>query len=182
MHSVFHALRARNRPRRSDGAPERPPGRADRVSTPRDGPSEGNAPSGTTGPGRPAGTTPFKSRPGWRRVLGAIRYSAAGFAHAVRFEAAFRQELFACLILLPVAFLAPVDPLRRWLLIASLGGVLVVELLNSAIEATIDRISLDHHELSGRAKDLCSAAVMLSLMLAVGTWVVILAPWVRSMF
>jgi diacylglycerol kinase (ATP) len=99
-----------------------------------------------------------------------VRYSVQGFKAAIREEAAFRQELLLILILLPVAFWIGQTPLQIVLLEVSLVCVLVVELLNSAIEAVADAISLETNPLLGRAKDLGSAAVMLSLMLAAGIW------------
>jgi diacylglycerol kinase (ATP) len=120
--------------------------------------------------------SPFKSRGGLARLGGALRYSLAGLRAAVRHEAAFRQELALGLPLLAVAaWLAP----GRWQLLVLVGSVVavwVVELLNSALEALADAQSTEHHPLLGRAKDLGSAAVMLSLLLAVLTWAVVLWP------
>ena len=110
---------------------------------------------------------------GLRRVLRASVYSAQGLKHAWRFEAAFRQEFVVTLILAPVALWLGSSPLERLLLIGSCVLVLMVELLNSAIEAAIDRVGDEHHELSGRAKDMGSAAVLLSLILTTATWVTI---------
>lgn len=118
----------------------------------------------------------FKSRGGLRRILNAARYSWAGLRAAVRHEAAFRQELALGLPMIVAAlFLAP----GRWAALAMIASVLfvwIVELLNSAVEALADALSVEHHPLLGRAKDLGSAAVMLSLMLAVATWTVALWP------
>jgi diacylglycerol kinase (ATP) len=118
----------------------------------------------------------FKSRGGLRRVFNAARYSWAGLRAAVRHEAAFRQELALGLPMIVAAlFLAP----GRWAALAMIASVLlvwIVELLNSAIEALADAQSTEHHPLLGRAKDLGSAAVMLSLMLAVATWTIALWP------
>lgn len=118
----------------------------------------------------------FKSRGGLRRILNAARYSWAGLQAAVRHEAAFRQELALGVPMIVVAlFVAP----GRWAalaMIASVIAVFVVELLNSAIEALADAVSIEHRPLLGRAKDLGSAAVMLSLMLAAMTWTVALWP------
>jgi diacylglycerol kinase (ATP) len=99
---------------------------------------------------------------------------------AWRDEAAFRQELAACALLVPLALWLPVSPLERVMLIGSLGLVLVVELLNSAIEAVVDRIGIEHHALAKKAKDLGSAAVMLSLLLATTTWALLLWPLLRA--
>lgn len=115
-------------------------------------------------------SSPFKSKGGVGRLRNAVRYSVQGFKAAIREEAAFRQELLLILILLPVAFWIGQTPLQIVLLEVSLVCVLVVELLNSAIEAVADAISLETNPLLGRAKDLGSAAVMLSLMLAAGIW------------
>lgn len=118
----------------------------------------------------------FKSRGGLRRILAATRYSAAGLRAAVRHEAAFRQELW---IGLPMVLAAPFLAPSRWAALAMIASVLlvwIVELLNSAVEAVADAVSTEHHPLLGRAKDLGSAAVMLSLMLAVATWTVALWP------
>jgi diacylglycerol kinase (ATP) len=114
---------------------------------------------------------------GIRRILHASRYSAQGFGHAWRHEAAFRQEFVLCLMLLPLALWLGRTGIEELLLIGSCLLVLIVELLNSAIEAIVDRIGPEHHELSGRAKDMGSAAVFLSLLVLGLTWVVI--AWTR---
>ena len=124
--------------------------------------------------------SPFKSRGGPTRLLGAFRYSFAGLRSAFRAEAAFRQELALCAVAVPLALWLPVTPLERLLMIGSLALVLVVELLNSAIEALVDRIGLERNPLSRRAKDLGSAAVMLTLMLAGATWLTLLWPLIRT--
>jgi len=118
--------------------------------------------------------SPFKSKGGLSRVLNAARYSAQGLSAALRHEAAFRQELFLALILTPAAFWVGQSSMQRLVLIAALVFVLVVELLNSAIEAVADAVSLEENPLIGRAKDLGSAAVLLSLLLAAGLWLVML--------
>lgn len=118
----------------------------------------------------PSDATAFKSRGGLIRVWRAIRYSLAGLRAAVDHEAAFRQELLAALVLIPLALWLGHDALERVLLVASLLQVLIVEIVNSAVEAVVDRVSLDRHDLSKRAKDLGSAAVMLSIILAVWVW------------
>ena len=107
---------------------------------------------------------------GLSRVFRAAVYSAQGFAHAWRYEAAFRQELAITLLLVPVALWLGQNTVERVLLIACCLLVLIVELLNSAIEATVDRFGSEHNELSGRAKDLGSAAVLLSLLLVPLIW------------
>ncbi len=107
---------------------------------------------------------------GMRRILHATRYSAQGFVHAWRHEAAFRQELALTAVLLPLALWLGRSMIEVLLLIGTCLLVLIVELLNSAIEATVDRVGQEQHELSGRAKDLGSAAVFLSLLLVSVTW------------
>jgi diacylglycerol kinase (ATP) len=128
-------------------------------------------------PPSPAPVSAFKSRSGLRRLLQASAYSWAGLRAAWRHEAAFRQELALGLPLIALAWwLAP----GRWealALTASVLLVLVVELLNSALEALADAISLERHPLLGRAKDLGSAAVMLSLLLALLVWAVVFWPF-----
>ena len=118
----------------------------------------------------------FKSRGGLGRIAKAARYSWAGLSAAVRFEAAFRQELLVAVpLLLAAPFLAP----GRWqllVMVASVMAVLVVELLNSAVEALADAVTLERQPLLGRAKDLGSAAVMLSLLGVPFTWAVVLVP------
>lgn len=114
--------------------------------------------------GKPPGNT------GIRRILRAARFSAQGLQHAWRHEAAFRQEIVLTVIMIPLALWLGRNPFEQLLLIASCVLVLIVELLNSAVEAAIDRVSHEQHELSGRAKDLGSAAVLLSLLLVVATW------------
>ncbi len=107
---------------------------------------------------------------GLERIWRAFGYSLAGFRAAWRHEAAFRQELALSVVLLPVAFWLARNWLDLALLIGSCVLVLIVELLNSAIEALTDRVGIERHELSGRAKDLGSAAVLLSLVLMAGVW------------
>jgi diacylglycerol kinase (ATP) len=113
---------------------------------------------------------------GLKRIFNACLYSIAGFRACFRHEAAFRQELLALLILAPLGAWLGGNGTERALLIGSLLIVLIAELLNSAVEAVVDRIGEERHELSGRAKDLGSSAVMLSLLLVVVVWLCILAP------
>jgi len=110
---------------------------------------------------------------GLRRIWNAMFYSLRGVTAAWQHEAAFRQEATICIIMIPVAFLLGDTVVERVLLAGSCLLVLVTELLNSAIEATIDRIGSEHHELSGRAKDLGSAAVFFSLCAVILTWTLI---------
>ncbi|EGZ6887521.1 MULTISPECIES: diacylglycerol kinase [Gammaproteobacteria] len=111
---------------------------------------------------------------GWRRLLSAAHYSKQGFISSWRSEAAIRQEIVALCFLVPIAFIVEVSPVERALLILSLMLVLVVELLNTGIEAVVDRIGAEHHVLSGKAKDVGSAAVLTMLVLATMVWVIIL--------
>ena len=104
------------------------------------------------------------------RAWHAAKNSWRGLVFAFNEESAFRQELTLALVLSPIAIWAPVTGLDRALMFATLLLVLVVELLNSSVEAAIDRISFEHHDLSKRAKDLGSAAVLLALLLCVGVW------------
>ncbi len=110
---------------------------------------------------------------GITRVWKATIYSIQGLKAAWRHESAFRQELVIGLVLLPVSFWVA----KSWVEVAVLMGVcflvLIVELLNSAVEAVVDRVGHEHHDLAGQAKDMGSAAVMLSLIMAVGTWLLI---------
>jgi diacylglycerol kinase (ATP) len=119
--------------------------------------------------------SPYKGETGFRRVLNATRNSLAGLVEAVRHEDAFRQELILAAIFLPLAFWVGDTALERAMLIGTVLLVLIVELLNSAIEATVDRISFENHRLAKRAKDIGSAAVMLALFNAAVVWVLILA-------
>jgi diacylglycerol kinase (ATP) len=122
----------------------------------------------------------YKSTSGFKRIFSAIFNSLNGLRTAWRLEHAFRQELGVAVPGIVVALLMPISLLERLALIAVLILMLITELVNSAIEAVVDRISLDHHELSKNAKDLGSAAVMLSVLLAVLTWAAILgALWMR---
>jgi len=116
----------------------------------------------------------LKGQRGLRRVLLATGYSIDGLKAAWRHEDAFRQELILAAIMVPLALWLPLTLLERILLIAVVVLVLIVELLNTAIEAAIDRDSLEINPLGKRAKDYGSAAVMLSLLLAGGTWAAVL--------
>ena len=124
----------------------------------------------------PGAAHPFKGRRGLDRIIQATFNSLSGLADACRNESAFRQEILIALVLIPAACIVPVTPVERALLIASVLVVLIVELLNTSVEAAIDRISFDHHSLSKRAKDIGSAAVFVSLVLLVVVWVLIVAP------
>lgn len=112
----------------------------------------------------------YKGKTGWRRLRNALRYSLAGLRAAYRHEQAFRQEVLLAVLLVPLACLLGENGTARALMVACVVLVLIVELLNSAIEAVVDRVSLDHHPLAGRAKDIGSAAVLLSLINLVLVW------------
>lgn len=113
---------------------------------------------------------------GLRRLVNALGYSLSGLRLAWKDEAAFRQEVILAIILVPVAFMMPVGEIQRVLLVGSVMLVLVVEMINSAIEAVVDRVSLDIHPLAKKAKDMGSAAVLLALANAILIWIVILWP------
>jgi diacylglycerol kinase (ATP) len=118
--------------------------------------------------------SPYKGKVGLQRLWNALHYSAAGLKAAYACEDAFRQESWLAAILIGASFFLPVNGLEQALMIAAVFLVLVVELLNSAIEATVDRVSLESHRLSKRAKDIGSAAVLLALINVVAVWAVIL--------
>ena len=122
-------------------------------------------------------TNPFKNRTGLDRVIRAAGYSIAGLQAAYRGESAFRQECWLTVVLVPLAFWLGRSWIEVVLLVSAVLLVLIVELLNSGIEAAIDRVSFELHDLSKRAKDLASAAVFLSLMLCTGIWLT--ALWQR---
>lgn len=113
-------------------------------------------------------------RTGMIRLLYATYYSLKGLKAAWKHEAAFRQETLASAILISVTFFLPVSTLEHLMLIGCLVLVMIVELLNSAIESVVDRIGSDWHELSGRAKDIGSAAVFITLVFSIFTWTYIL--------
>lgn len=119
--------------------------------------------------------SPFKGKTGLRRLLNATRYSAEGLGAAFRHEDAFRQEVIAAVLLLPLALWLGNSGVERALMAFSVLLVLIVELLNSAVEATVDRISLENHALAKRAKDIGSAAVMVSLLNLLLVWALVLS-------
>ena len=116
----------------------------------------------------------YKGKTGLRRVINAFGYSIDGLGSAIRNEPAFRQELVLAAVLIPVALFVGASGVERAVMIASVLIVLIVELLNSAVEAAVDRVSLDDHLLAKRAKDMGSAAVLLALVNLVAVWVSIL--------
>ena len=119
--------------------------------------------------------SPFKGRTGLRRVLNALGYSMAGLRAAYTCEDAFRQEVWLAVLLIPTALLLPLGGIAKALMVGSVLLVLVVELLNSAIEAAVDRIGLEDHRLAKRAKDIGSAAVLMALCNVFSVWACVLA-------
>jgi diacylglycerol kinase (ATP) len=118
--------------------------------------------------------SPHKGKTGLQRLLNAAGYSLEGLAAAARYEDAFRQELILFAILAPLGLWLGHNGLERALLVGCLLLVLIVELLNSAVEAAVDRISFENHRLAKRAKDIGSAAVMLSIVNAALIWILVL--------
>lgn len=124
---------------------------------------------------------PHKGNKGLTRAWHAAKNSWCGVVYAFKEESAFRQELTLLIICTPIALFLNVSVLEKVALICSIMMVLVVELLNSSVEAAIDRISFEHHDLSKRAKDFGSAAVMLALLVAVLIWIAVCGPLVAKM-
>ena len=118
--------------------------------------------------------SPYKGKIGFKRILNAFHYSCSGIREAYRNENAFRQEVLLAAILLPLAFWVSSEAIERAMMISSVLLLLIVELLNSAIETVVDRISLDDHHLSKRAKDIGSAAVLVCIINLVVVWLVVL--------
>jgi len=118
---------------------------------------------------------PHKGATGIRRLINATRYSFEGFAAAARHEAAFRQELLLAAILLPLGLWLGENGVERALLVGPVFVVLAIELVNSAVEATVDRIGVERHPLSGIAKELGSAAVFIAFALLAVNWLLVLA-------
>ncbi len=114
--------------------------------------------------------SPFKGKTGLVRIWNAFNYSLAGLQAAFRLEDAFRQEVLLAVILIPIALLSGRSGPEKALLIASVLLLLIVELLNSAVEAVVDRVSLERHELAKRAKDIGSAAVLITLINLAAVW------------
>ena len=119
---------------------------------------------------KPQATSPFKGKTGLRRLINAAGYSLEGFKAAFKHEDAFRQEVFLAIILIPLAFYLGKSPIERALMVASVLLVLIVELLNSAIEAAVDHTSTEQHALAKQAKDIGSAAVFCALVILATTW------------
>ena len=124
--------------------------------------------------------SPYKGKTGLRRVWNALHYSIAGLKAAYTHEDAFRQEVWLAVFLIPAAFVVGQSWIETTLLAGSVALVVIVELLNSAVEATVDRVSFEWHDLAKRAKDYGSAAVLLSLILASAIWAAALWHFVRS--
>ena len=118
--------------------------------------------------------SPHKGKTGLRRVWNALHYSLAGLRAAFKHEDAFRQEVFLAAVLIPLALLLPASGMGHALMIAAVLLVMIVELLNSAIEATVDRVSIENHPLAKRAKDIGSAAVFVALLNVLIVWVLVL--------
>ena len=118
--------------------------------------------------------SPFKGKTGLARLISATRNSLEGLIAASRYENAFRQELLGAAVLVPLGLWLGANGVERALLAGTVLLVLIVELLNSAVEATVDRISFENHHLAKRAKDVGSAAVMLSITLAIVVWLLVL--------
>lgn len=118
--------------------------------------------------------SPFKGKTGLRRLMNAFGYSVDGFKAAFKHEDAFRQEVFFSIVLIPLALYLEHEALHRVLMIGSVFLVLIIELLNSAVEAVVDRVSVERHALAKRAKDIGSAAVFVALTNVVVTWGLIL--------
>ena len=116
----------------------------------------------------------YKGKTGFRRIWNALLYSLDGLAAAFRHEDAFRQEVLAAVVLVPIALAVPASGIGKAMMVASVLLVLIVELLNSAIEAVTDRVSLEDHVLARRAKDMGSAAVMVSLINVPVVWLLVL--------
>jgi diacylglycerol kinase (ATP) len=124
-------------------------------------------------------SSPFKGKTGLVRIWHAFFNSCAGLTDAFRHESAFRQEILLGALLIPAAFVLPVTPAERAMLVATVLLVLIVELLNTGVEVAIDRISFERHSLSKRAKDIGSAAVLVALLLLVLVWGIVLLPLAR---
>jgi diacylglycerol kinase (ATP) len=125
--------------------------------------------------------SPHKGQRGLQRLFNALFYSLSGLRLAFVHESAFRQEVALAAVLMPLACVVHVSPAERVLLLGSVLFVFVVELLNSSVEAAIDRISFDTHRLSKRAKDLGSAAVLVALVMLAITWgLIVIAPLVGT--
>jgi len=118
----------------------------------------------------------YKGKQGLTRLFNALGYSRDGLAAAWKNEAAFREEVLLAAVAIPLALFLAQTGVDRALLIGSILFILIVEILNSAVEAVVDKASPEHHELAKRAKDMGSAAVLLSLLNAAVVWACVLWP------
>lgn len=147
-------------------------------SLPPEGPPSGR-------PGRPCPPdmieSPHKGQRGLRRLVNALFYSLSGLRLAFHHESAFRQEIVLAAVLIPLALVIPAAPIDRVVLIGTVLLVIIVELLNSSVEAAVDRIGFDTHRLSKRAKDLGSAAVLIALLLLAITWALVGLPRIADL-
>lgn len=123
-----------------------------------------------------SGFEEFKGKQGLNRMINALGYSRDGLRAAWKNEAAFREEVLLAAIALPLALVLGRTGIERALLVGSILVVLIVEILNSAVEAVVDKASPERHELAKRAKDMGSAAVLLSLLNAAAVWACVLLP------
>jgi len=121
-----------------------------------------------------SGYSPFKGTTGIKRILNATGYSLAGFKAAFQNEAAFRQIILINIVLIPITFFLEVSPAEQALMIVVCLLAVIVELINSALEAVVDRVSLEHHPLSKNAKDMGSAAQFVAQAIIFFTWLIIL--------
>ncbi|WP_230970990.1 diacylglycerol kinase [Nitrogeniibacter aestuarii] len=118
----------------------------------------------------PPGESPYKGKTGLKRIWNAFKYSLDGLKAAFKHEDAFRQECLLAIVLIPIALFLSVPGPSKAMLIASVLLVLIVELMNSAVEAVVDRVSLERHRLAKRAKDIGSAAVLITLINLATVW------------
>lgn len=118
----------------------------------------------------------FNQTAGLTRIVRAFGYSMKGFRACFRYERAFREEVLVAALVVPLGIWLGADGAEKALLASSWLLVVMMELLNSAVEATVDRLGTEHHELSGRAKDISSAAVLLAIWVAILVWALILVP------
>lgn len=118
--------------------------------------------------------SPYKGKTGFKRIIDAAGYSLAGLKAAFQNEAAFRQIVWINIILIPITFFLDLSPVEQAVMVAVCLLAIIIELFNSALEAVVDRISLERHELSKNAKDMGSAAQFIAQMMIVSTWAIIL--------
>ncbi len=130
----------------------------------------------------PKDATQLKGKTGLIRLFNAFKYSLQGLRAAFKSEAAFREECFLLCLIVPFVLWVPVSFVEKLLLLLTALLVILVELLNSAIEAVVDRIGTDYHELSGRAKDIASAGVLLAMIIMIVTWGAILIRWALTLW